>query len=134
VLGLYRALLAASPASHKVLVAPVDVVLSDDTVIQPDVIVTPVAAFTEADLPVPPLLAVEVLSSSTRGVDLLLKRERLRIAGCAHYWVFDPDETSLIAWMLVGDDYVEVARARGHEPVRIELPFLVEIIPADLIS
>lgn len=133
VLGLYRALLAASPADVTVLVAPVDVVLSNDTVIQPDVVVAPAESFTESDLPGPPMLAVEVLSPSTRGVDLLLKRERLRVAGCAHYWVVDPDEPSLTAWMLIGDDYVEVARACGQETARIELPFPVDIIPAALI-
>lgn len=133
VLGLYRALLDASPAGNEVLVAPVDVVLDDDTVIQPDVIVAPAADFTDSDLPGPPLLAVEVLSPSTRGVDLLLKRERLRIAGCAHYWVFDPDEPSLIAWTLIDDDYVEVARARGSDTARIERPFAVDIVPAALI-
>lgn len=133
VLGLYRVLLAASPAGNKVLVAPVDVVLGDNTVIQPDVIVAPATAFTEAELPGAPLLAVEVMSPSTRGVDLLLKRERLRAAGCAHYWVVDPDEPSLTAWRLIGGDYVEVAHARGSETARVDLPFAIEIIPAALI-
>lgn len=57
VLGLYRALVDAGPAGHEVLVAPVEVVLGEGTVIQPDVLVAPAAAFTESDLPGPPLLA-----------------------------------------------------------------------------
>jgi Uma2 family endonuclease len=59
-----------------VLFAPFDVAISDDTVMQPD-------------LPVAPLLAVEVLSPSTRRVDLMLKWSRFEAAGCTSFWALD---------------------------------------------
>ena len=70
--------------------APFAVGLADDTEVQPDILVAPRAQFTERDLPAPPLLAVEVLSPSTRRVDLLLKRDRYEEAGIASYWIVDP--------------------------------------------
>jgi Uma2 family endonuclease len=50
---------------------------------------------TDRDLPTAPLLAVEVLSASTRRIDLMLKRSRYEAAGCPSYWVVDPGEASL---------------------------------------
>jgi Uma2 family endonuclease len=57
------------PHALEVLTAPLDVALRDDTVLQPDVLVARRSDFTETDLPVAPLLAVEVLSPSTRLID-----------------------------------------------------------------
>lgn len=132
--NLFRTLDAAVPDDCSILYAPVDVVLSDDSVIQPDLLVASRDAFTERDLPGPPLLAVEVLSPSTRGIDLLLKKERLQRAGCPHYWVVDPDEPSITAWTLVDDAYVEVARATGDESFVVSEPLAVRLTPASLLA
>ncbi|QLQ11512.1 MAG: Uma2 family endonuclease [Nocardioidaceae bacterium] len=125
---------AVMPDRLKVMVAPVDVVLAEDTVIQPDLLVAPPDAFTESDLPGAPLLAVEVLSPSTRGFDLLLKKYRLERAGCPHYWVVDPDEPSVIAWDLADGVYREVAHAVGTELFEVASPFPVSFAPASLIA
>ena len=132
--NLYVALRDAAPSGLLVLYAPVDVVLAEDTVIQPDLLVAPKEAFTEVDLQTAPLLAVEVLSPSTRGVDLLLKKDRLQRAGCAHYWVIDPDVPSIIAWSLVDGAYREVARASGSESFEVAEPFAVRFAPASLVG
>ncbi|MFF0269626.1 Uma2 family endonuclease [Kribbella sp. NPDC004536] len=132
--AVYRALFAACPSDLLVLYAPVDVVLAEDTVLEPDLLVAPRDAFSERDLPGPPLLTVEVLSPSTRRFDLMLKRSRLEAAGCAAYWVVDPDTPSLIAWELQDGAYVQVAKATGDEPVRLTSPFEVTVVPADLLS
>lgn len=134
VANLYSILHASSGDDLKVLFAPVDVVLGGDTVIQPDLLVAPRDAFTERELPTAPLLAVEVLSPSTRGVDLLLKRDRLERAGCPHYWVIDPDAPSLVAWQLIDGRYREVAHAVGAELAAITVPFPVSFSPASLIG
>ncbi len=130
--GLFRILDNACPPHLKLLFAPVDVVLADDTVIQPDLVVAPHEAFTESDLPVAPLLAVEVLSPSTRGVDLLLKKDRLQRAACPHYWVVDPDEPSVTAWDLVDGGYRERAHVSGTKPFEVTTPFPVSFTPASL--
>lgn len=133
VLGLAVILLAVLPAGLKVVIAPCDVVLADNTVIQPDLLVAPRDAFTESDLPTAPLLAIEVLSPSSRGVDLLLKKDRLERAGCPHYWVVDPDEPSITAWTLVDGTYREVARAAGAESFDLGSPFPVSFTPSSLL-
>lgn len=129
---LYRALFQAAPANLDVLFAPLDVALTDDTIIQPDLIVAPREAFTERDLPGAPLLAVEVISSSTRGIDMLLKKDRLRRAACPHYWVVEPDVPSIIAWDLQGGSYHESAHATGTQPFETTAPFPVAFTPVDL--
>lgn len=73
---------ATCPAALQVLFAPFAVALAEDTELQPDLPVAPRTQFTERELPGAPLLAVEVLSPSTRRVDLLLKRDRLQQPGC----------------------------------------------------
>lgn len=64
---LHLILHAAAPDDVEVLFAPFDVVLANDTVIQPDLIVAPTSDYTERGLPTAPLLAAEVLSPP-RGV------------------------------------------------------------------
>jgi Uma2 family endonuclease len=124
---------AALPPDLELLPAPFDVALADDTVMQPDLVVARSEDFTERDLPVAPLLAVEVLSPSTRGIDLLLKKDRLERAGCAHYWVVDPAEPSVTAWALTDGAYRQVTRAVGAEAFAVDDPFDVRLTPADLV-
>ncbi len=110
--NLHVTLRAACPSHLKVLLAPFDVALAEDTLLQPDLLVARRSDFTERDLPVAPLLAVEVLSPSTRLIDLHLKRARYEAAGSPAYWVIDPDAPSLTVWELRDDQYAEVARRR----------------------
>ena len=123
---------SACPPELEALVAPFDVVLSADTVLQPDLLVAARADFTKRDLPMAPLLAVEVLSPSARRIDLMLKFSRFEAAGCAAYWVVDPDTPSLIAWELRDGAYTQVAKVTGTEPARLTSPFDVAVVPADL--
>lgn len=67
--NLFALLRAVCPPELVVLFAPVDVVLSDRTVVQPDLLVAGRGDFTSRDLPTAPLLAVEVLSESTEHYD-----------------------------------------------------------------
>ncbi|WP_328320432.1 Uma2 family endonuclease [Kribbella sp. NBC_00382] len=132
VVNLIVALKAACPPDLRVLVAPFDVVISQDTVMQPDLLVAGREDFTERDLPVAPLLAIEVLSPSTRRYDLMLKFSRLEAAGCQSYWVIDPDTPELIAWELRDGTYAQVAKVTGDEVARLTVPFVVSVVPADL--
>ncbi|GAB4076190.1 Uma2 family endonuclease [Nostocoides australiense] len=128
------ALLAGLPEGYEILHAPFDVLLAEDTVLQPDVLVMRRADLTERNLPTAPLLAVEILSPSTRRIDLLLKRSRLEAAGCPSYWVVDPDVPSILAWDLRDGAYAEVGQATGEETVTLDLPYSVTIRPADLVA
>jgi Uma2 family endonuclease len=133
--GLARVLHAACPPELKVLMAPFDVTLTDDTVLQPDLLVFDRKLVTARDLPAAPLLAVEVLSPSTRRFDLHLKRSGYEAAGTAAYWVLDPGESpALTAWELRAGAYVEVASVSGPEEFAAELPFPVTVVPDELVD
>lgn len=125
---------AGCPDGWEVLPAPTAVELADDTELQPDLIVAPRDQFTDKELLGPPLLAVEVLSPSTRRFDLLLKRDRLQSAGCPSYWLLDPDAPSVVVLELEGGRYVERGRAEGAEPLEVVLPYPVTLVPSDLLA
>jgi Uma2 family endonuclease len=113
-------------------------VFGDDTELQPDVLVGRDAEFTDKNLPAPPVLAVEVISPSTRLIDTHVKRERFERAGTAAFWVVDPvarpDEARLIAWQLdKGGKYRQVADVLGNERFTASVPFDVTVRPSDLV-
>lgn len=130
VIRLISILQAGLPPELELFPAPVDVALADDTVVQPDLLVAPRSQFTERDLPGPPLLAVEVLSPSTRLVDLNLKKARYEAAGCPSYWVFDPDRAELMVWELADDTYGPPTVVAGDDVFRAQRPYAVEIVPS----
>jgi Uma2 family endonuclease len=84
------------------------------------------------DLPAAPVLAVEVLSPSTRRLDMTLKRSRYEAADCPSYWVVDPDAPSLRAWDLVDGAYVQVGEVAGSQIWTSTRPYAVQLRPADL--
>ena len=122
------------PAELKVMVALFDVALSDNTVMQPDVLVARRADLTERDLPVAPVLTVEVLSPGTRHIDLMLKRARYEVAGCGSYWVVDPIELSIVAWDLRDGSYVEAGSAKCDVEYAAVLPFPMTVRPSSLVA
>jgi Uma2 family endonuclease len=117
-----------------VVLAPFAVALADDTAVQPDLLVADRSQFTVKELPGPPLLAVEVLSPSTRRIDLLLKRDRLQAAGVQSYWLADPDDCSVTVLELRDGVYAEVARAAAQQAIEVTSPFPLRIVPADLLD
>lgn len=122
------------PAHLRVLTAPLDVVLGPNTGVQPDLLVAPREDFTDQNLPAAPVLAVEILSPSTRLVDLNLKRATYERAGVAHYWAVDPDGPRLQAWELRDGAYVEVADVAGDEAWATSAPYPVTVVPSALLA
>ncbi|MGH3445389.1 MAG: Uma2 family endonuclease, partial [Nocardioidaceae bacterium] len=120
------------PDDLEVFLAPFDVELAEDTVLQPDLLVARRSDLTERGLPVAPVLSVEVLSPSTRRVDLTLKRSRFEQAGCPSYWVVDPDQPALTAWELRDGGYVEIAHPTGAEQFHPTHPYDLTFSPNDL--
>ncbi|USQ81116.1 Uma2 family endonuclease [Ornithinimicrobium faecis] len=122
------------PDGFVIKTAPFDVALAEDTVLQPDLLVTRREDLTDNELPGAPLLAVEVLSPSTRRIDRLLKRDRFAAAGVPSYWLIDPAEPSVRVLELDGDHYTDKQVAHGDEPVRVTAPFPLEFRPSDLLQ
>ena len=139
---LAMALDAVAPAGIEVLPAPLAVrpqghlrASEQSTELQPDVVVARAADYTARDLPVAPLLAVEVLSPSSRLVDLHLKRAAYERIGVACYWVVDPLEPSLRAFeRSSGGELVEVAHVIGESLFTAQLPFPVAVRPSELVA
>ena len=132
---LHVVLSAAAPEPLLVLGAPIDWVLQPERpahVRQPDLVVVHPDALDALAIRRPPLLAVEILSPSSHERDLVTKRHAYAAAGCAHYWIVDPDEPAIIAFTLVDGVFQESARARGSEPLVVDEPFAVRIMPAEL--
>jgi Uma2 family endonuclease len=130
---LYLLLAGACPPGLEVFFAPLDYQPTRRRSLQPDLLVVrpeDVGPTAVSGL----VLAVEVLSPSTRSKDLLLKRGLYEDGGVASYWVVDPDEPSLVAWELREGRYVEVASVRGDEPFPAEAPFAVAVVPSALVG
>jgi Uma2 family endonuclease len=123
---------ALCPPDLKVYVSPLDVVLADNTVVEPDVLVVSRDLVTDRNVQGAPVLAVEVLSPSTRAIDLTVKRDRFERSGIASYWVVDPLVPSIRCFALRAGRYEEVASASGDETLRLDAPFPVEITPSAL--
>ena len=81
-----------------------------------------------------PLLVVEVVSPSSRLVDLHLKPALYAEIGVPSYWVVDPAEDWVVAHELRDSTYVEAARADGDELVAVTEPFPVGLRPTDLLA
>jgi len=120
-----------------VLYAPLDIVLTDFDVVQPDVLfftserqhlVNPRTVTRDA-----PDLAIEILSPSTsrndRGRKLrLLARHRVK-----EYWLVDPDGAAVEVYQLSGVRLVLAGTARGGEPIKSALLAELDLRPSDIL-
>lgn len=133
VLELAVVLRSAASAEFQVLVGPCDYLVSNLTVLQPDVLVVNAADLGEKNVKQPPALVVEVLSPSTGRVDLETKRLAYEAAGVPSYWLVDPGEPLLTVLELREGASTEVARVSGDEAWEGSAPFPVRVVPAELI-
>ncbi len=134
---LFRLLDDACPPGVMVLFAPLDVQLEEHSVVEPDLIVFDETALGERGLDTPPLLAVEILSPSTRSRDLVRKKRLYERTGVASYWVVDPgdedNDPSVIVWEAREGSYVPVATFGGDEEWTATVPFAVTVVPSRLV-
>ena len=134
VVELVALLREACPSDTRVMVAPTDYQPTDRRSLQPDLLVARRADVGDDPISSPLLLAVEVLSPSTRSVDLLLKHGVYAESGVASYWVVDPAVPSVRAWRLQDGAYVEVGAAEGEQVLELDEPFPVRLVPQDLLD
>jgi len=97
---LFAMLQQSCPPDMEVLFAPLDWRPDTSTSLQPDVLVLGNRNLesTAADSMI---LAVEVLSPSTRRKDTILKRSKYEDEGVASYWIVDPKAPSITAWNML---------------------------------
>jgi Uma2 family endonuclease len=130
---------AACPPEFEVIVAPFTVGLAADTVMQPDLLVARRDKLTDRDLSGPHDLVVEVLSPTTRLIELNTKRERFERAGIPSFWVVDPVGGSararFTAWQL-GDDgrYRTIVDIVDASRFHASSPYPVTVVPGALVG
>ena len=92
----------------KVFVAPTDCILSDTTVVQPDVLhiaADRLSIISERGIEGAPTLVVEVLSPSTARLDRDRKMKLYAEHSVPYYWIADPESRSIEAYALAGEEY-----------------------------
>jgi Uma2 family endonuclease len=124
----------ACPAGVEVFSPPIDWHLSEHTVFEPDVLLVRSSELVDRGIESPPLLAVEILSPSTRLRDLGLKRRCYEDAGLPWYWIVNPKKPRLTVLRLVGDRFVEHAVVTGDEEYVSSEPVEVTVVPSALVS
>jgi Uma2 family endonuclease len=129
---LHLLLVPACPEDLEVFVAPFDFRPNNRSSLQPDVMVCRGDDVERNGVRRPPLLAVEVLSPSSRATDLITKRHVYEQAGVASYWVFDPEEAVFTVLELADGRYVEQT-FKDDAVFDTDRPFPVRIVPADLV-
>ncbi len=100
--------------------APYDVILSDTTVLVPDLVFVArdrQGAISERGVEGAPTLVVEILSPSTTLVDRVRKQHFYARHGVPYYWIVDPEARAIEAYMLGPAGYSLALRATGAEPV-----------------
>jgi|SRR5215475_4058508 len=119
----------------EVIPAPFDVILSQTTVVQPDIVFVAqdrARIVLDRGIEGVPTLAIEVLSPSTAGRDRGLKRALYARHGLPYLWLLDPGDESLEAYELRADAYVLAGRRTGPELASLP-PFTdLAFAPADL--
>ena len=116
--GLYLALedFVASGQLGQVFFAPIDVLLDDTDVVQPDLLFVSnarSAIITEANIQGAPDLVVEVLSPSTGARDRGYKQTLYAAHGVAEYWLVDP-EAERVEVLTAGDQGLSPAGSYGR--------------------
>lgn len=134
--ALFVQLWNACPPEFRVLSAPFGVRTSVRNELQPDILVARYVDLTPKNLPVAPVLAVEVLSASTALNDLHNKKAAYARMGTASYWVLDPEPPGKLTVFELDQRgrYTEVAGVCGDEKFTTDRPFPITIVPARLLD
>ncbi len=135
-IGLF---LKAHPVGE-VFFAPLDVVISDVDVVEPDLLY--VSRERAADILVPqhvrgaPDLVIEIASKGTRKRDETIKRALYERAGVSEYWVVDPEIDVVRLYRRVGEAFERPVELRRDADDRLTTALMpgMQMSLADLFS
>ena len=123
--SLYRLLdgYVREKESGTVFISPLDVVLSQRRVVQPDLFFVSNASkdIIQDRIRGVPDLAVEVISPGTWKRDRVEKKALYEQVGVAEYWIVDPESRSIEVFALVKGDYQLHTRATDAEFAKSKL-------------
>jgi len=100
----------------EVFYAPIDVVLSPHTVVQPDLIFVSRERshlITDKNIAGPPDLVIEILSPASAEADRLLKAQLYARHGVDYYWLVDPEAETLEEYRREGEIFVHLGTYQG---------------------
>jgi Uma2 family endonuclease len=107
----------------RLLWAPVDVKLAEDTVVQPDILVVcEPRQVTRTHIEGPPTLVVEILSPSSSLHDRLRKTRLYARFGVQEYWIVTPFPSMVEVFLLDGQSY-RLHAAYGKEDQLVSAAF-----------
>lgn len=109
----------------KIFISPIDVILSDGTIVQPDIIFLArdrLDLISQRGIEGAPTLAAEILSPTTLTIDRPRKLALYARHGVPWYWIVDPERWGIEVHGLDAGSYGRRAGATGDETLRAE-PF-----------
>ena len=129
--AIYRILYAhvRSRGLGEVLLSPIDVILSDIAIVQPDVVYLERAragAVSSRGIEGAPTLAVEILSPWSVAIDRQRKRYLYARYRVPFYWMVDAEARVVEALALGPEGYAQAGRVAGEE--RAALPPLGDLV------
>jgi Uma2 family endonuclease len=134
ILGNLHLLIASWLETHpigRVLLSPLDVVMSNTDIVEPDLLYLSneraAATITELHVRGIPELLVEIASPSTRKRDDGIKRRLYEHVGVSEYWTVDPDVDRIRVYRRDGDSFgrpIELSREHGDVLMTPLLPGL----------
>jgi Uma2 family endonuclease len=109
----------------ELFIAPFDVVMSEFTVVEPDILYVSKerakTALTELHLRGVPELVVEVLSKSTRRRDETVKRALYERMGVSEYWLVDPKAATVRVYRRDGQRFAAALKLAAPEMLQTPL-------------
>ncbi len=119
----------------EILFAPLDVILSNISIVQPDIVYIESArlsAISKRGVEGPPTLAIEVLSPTTTLIDRSTKHQLYAKHAVPNFWLVDPEGRAIEAYVLGPQGYTLALRCVGAAPASPP-PFVnLELIPDTL--
>ena len=109
----------------RIFAAPIDVILSDTTIVQPDLVFVAAdraSIISERGIEGAPTLVVEILSPSTARIDLNRKLQLYARHGVPYYWIVAPDTRSIDVYRATAGVYVLAERHTSTDIAGLE-PF-----------
>lgn len=113
--------------SGEVFTAPFDVILSDEDIVEPDLLFVSAARsaiITDKNVHGPPDLVVEILSDGTRKTDEIVKRKLYERYGVREYWIVDPELETIKIYRLTDQSYVRAAELAREANETLFTPLL----------
>jgi Uma2 family endonuclease len=111
----------------EVFAAPFDVVLSDEDVVEPDLLFVSAARsaiITDKNIQGPPDLVIEILSETSRKTDEIIKRKLYERSRVAEYWIVDPELETIKVYRLTDQGYVRASELAREANEILSTPLL----------